>query len=134
MKQHKALSAVVACRHYIWEMATGALAYVGSIYLSVRLLPAYPAGVAHIGVALLPLLPLALVFAAVIRFVAHTDEMLRRLHMDALAIAGGITAFLALTYGCLEMAGLPKLSAWWTFMCIDLIWALAVFILKWRYR
>lgn len=115
-------------------MLTAGLAYIAAVYLSVRILPSYPMGALHIGVALLPLLPLMFMFAAVIRFVARTDEMLRRLHVYALAIAAGATAFLALTYGCLEMAGMPKLSAWWTFMCVDLIWAIAVCILKRRYR
>ncbi|MGH8320988.1 MAG: hypothetical protein ACRESI_03430 [Gammaproteobacteria bacterium] len=118
----------------MWEMFAGSLAYIAAVYISVRLLPTYPTGGLHISLALVPLLPLVFIFWAVIRFVTHTDEMLRRLHIDALAISAGATAFLALTYGCLEMAGMPKLSAWWTFMCVDIIWAITVFILKRRYR
>lgn len=109
-------------------------AYVALMLVSVRWLHHHPESTLRVAIALLPLIPLALTCLAVARFVRNTDEMLRRLHLDALAIAAGITAFLALTYGCLEMGGLPRLSAWWTVVSIDMFWGLSVFALNRRYQ
>ncbi|MGH8373153.1 MAG: hypothetical protein ACRETO_10520 [Gammaproteobacteria bacterium] len=128
------LSPKAVTHRYLWELGFAMVAYVGVILLSAHWLRGMPASGFKLLIALLPLLPLAFVFLAVIRFVRHTDEMLRRLHVQAFAIAAGVTAFLALTYGCLEMAGFPHLSAWWTFVCIDLVWGLAVCVLQRRYR
>lgn len=128
------LSPKAVCRRYLWEVAAAMLAYMGAIMLSTRLLHGSVTGPLKVLVALLPLLPLIFMFVAVIRFLRYTDEMLRRLHIQAFAIAAGVTAFLALTYGCLEMAGFPRLSAWWTFFCIDMIWGFAVWMLERRYK
>jgi hypothetical protein len=134
MNQIPAPSPKAVCRRYLLEVAVAMLAYMGAIMLSTRLLHGSVTGGLRVLIALLPLLPLIFMFVAVIRFVRYTDEMLRRVHIQAFAIAAGATAFLALTYGCLEMAGFPRLSAWWTFFCIDVIWGLAVWILERRYQ
>lgn len=134
MNQKPPLSPKAVCRRYLWEVAAAMLAYMGAIMLSTHLLHGSVTGTPKVLIALLPLLPLVFMFMAVIRFVRYTDELLRRMHVQAFAIAAGVTAFLALTYGCLEMAGLPRLSAWWTFFCIDVVWGLAVWVLERRYK
>lgn len=135
MKPTKPLSPKAVDRRYLWEASLGIAAYVGAMLLAGHALHGWKLSEPiKLLIALVPLIPLALVFLAVIRFIRHTDEMLRRLHIEALAIAAGTTAFLALLYGCLELAGFPPLSVWWTFMSIDLIWGFTVCVLQWRRR
>lgn len=132
MNTQKPLSPKAVGRRYLIEMLGATALYVAIIFLATHLLRNQPVEPWRVLVALMPLVPIALVFVAVLRFMLHTDEMIRRVHINALAIAAGLTAFLALTWGCLEMAGLPKLSAWWAFMCVDVVWAVAALILRKR--
>ena len=63
---------------------------------------------------------------------SRTDELQRRVYLESLAIAAGVTAFLSLTYGFLEdFAGLPHIPAWWTFVLIGTVWG-ATSCLLWR--
>lgn len=119
-------------RRYLVEFAVSMLLYIGLLLLTTQLLRVYPQGWAHVLLALIPLVAVVLLFIAVLRYMLHTDEMLRRLHVLAFAIAAGATAFLALTWGFLETAGLPKLSAFWTFACIDVIWGVSFLVLQRR--
>lgn len=132
MNTQKPLSPKAVGRRYLIEMLGAMALYVAIIFLAAHWLRNQPAEPWRVLVALLPLVPVALVFVAVLRFMLHTDEMIRRVHINALAIAAGLTAFLALTWGCLEMVGLPKPSAWWTFVCLDVVWGMAAFVLRKR--
>jgi hypothetical protein len=76
-------------------------------------------------VALLPLIPVATLVPIFIGYYRNTDEFERRMQAESLAIAGGVTAMLSVTYGFLEMAGLPHLSAWWTWAVLMVSWAIA---------
>lgn len=126
------LSPKAVNRRYLREFGIAMLAYVIVMFLCTYWLNSHPASAWRIMAALLPLIPIAGVFLAVLRYMAHTDEMLRRLQLQALAISAGLTAFLVLTYGLLETVGFPKLSAWWAFICVDVLWGISVFVLKFR--
>lgn len=92
-------------------------------------------GFSHTIVVLLPMLPLIWTFWAVVRYLGRTDELVRRVNLEALAVAAGLTAFLSLAYGLLEdRASFPHIALWWVFVAIDVFWALAVLILWRRYR
>jgi hypothetical protein len=55
------------------------------------------------------------------------------MHLEALAIAAGITAALAITYTFLEGVGFPHSQAWWAFASIDIFWAVSLPFVKRRY-
>jgi hypothetical protein len=84
-------------------------------------------------VALLPDIPVALMMVAVVRCLRSVDEMMRRIQTESLAIAGGVTAIMAVTYGLLEGPHFPVLSAWWTYIVFMATWLVATFIRQWRY-
>ncbi|MDI1310625.1 hypothetical protein [Prosthecobacter sp.] len=84
--------------------------------------------------SLAPAIPLALVFLAVIRFLNGMDELARRIAVDSLAVAGGVTAMLAASYGLIESTVFPHVSAWWTFMMFMSSWLIAALVLKRRYQ
>jgi hypothetical protein len=89
---------------------------------------------AQLAVALLPIIPTAFLFAAIVRLVRGTDELFRRITIESLALAGGATALLAVTYGLIEGDRVPRLSAWWTYCVFMSAWIVASFFVRRRYR
>jgi hypothetical protein len=109
------------------------IAYVICIFLS-RWLWIQTEGSWRTVVTLLPVIPAVLVFAAIVRYLLATDELIRRTAVDSLALAGGATALIAVTYGLLEGNGLPRPSAWWTYSIFMASWIIASFFVRRRYR
>lgn len=122
-------------RRYVWQMLILMAAYVVILLASIHALKT-----GHFSplftdlIAVTPALPLFGVVASVIQFMLSVDELQRQIHLEALAIAAGVTAALAITYTFLEGVGLPHSQAWWAFACIDLVWALSLPIVKRRYE
>ena len=85
-------------------------------------------------VAMLPLVPILLVFGAIVRYMLGVDELIRRIQVDSLALAGGATALIAAAYGLIEGDFAPKLSAWWTFVTFMMAWLIASFFVRRRYQ
>ena len=73
-------------------------------------------------IALLPLLPSIFGFVAIVRLVLATDELQRRIIVNSLALAGGATALLAVTYGLIEGDDIPNPSAWCTYVVFMVSW------------
>ncbi|HMD55069.1 MAG TPA: hypothetical protein VKJ65_11020, partial [Phycisphaerae bacterium] len=111
-----------AYRRYSIQFGIAMVLYVAAIWISNGLLyglhPHEHGPMQHAGegwkitIALLPLIPMFMVFAAVFRLVLRIDELQRRIYVDSLAIAGGVTALLAVTYGLIEGDFIPRPSAW----------------------
>jgi hypothetical protein len=60
---------------------------------------------------------------AIARHFRRMDEFLRLRSLEGLAIAAAITAALSVTYGFLESAGFPKLSMFWVWGVMGLVWS-----------
>lgn len=122
---HATNPTALANRRYVLQLVVCMLAYVAVLVPAMWLLNHGIEGGLKVAVAIAPAVPVAFVFLAVLRYFAATDEFQRRLMVESLAIAGGITALLAVTYGFLENAGLPYLSAWWTYTTFMAAWLIA---------
>lgn len=94
----------------------------------------HPVGGLRYLLCLAPVVPVALLVPAVVRYFRDTDEFERRLTTDSLAIAAAVTAILSVTYAFLELAGLPHLSAWITWTVLMFTWAIARCIVARRYQ
>ena len=124
-------------RRYVWEFGIAMAIYVLAILCRGWLLR----GPLHdsqwswtvISVALLPMIPVALMVIAIVRCVRSMDEMLRRIQTESLAIAGVVTALVSVTYGLLEGPKFPHLSAWWTYCVFMSTWLVMSIALCWRY-
>jgi len=126
-----------ANRRYFIEFGVAMVAYVVVIFASRWLLRGpmeHAAGGWQIAIAVLPVILVVLVFAAVVRLLRATDELSRQICVDSLAIAGGVTALLAVTYGLIEGGRLPHLSAWWTYVTFMATWGVASLFVQRRYR
>jgi amino acid transporter len=124
-----------ASRRYTVQLTIAMLLYIlllfGSILAVQRL---NVEGAWRFVLILIPLLPVAAVVPAVFRYVRDTDEFERQLTTESLAIAAGVTAVFSVTYAFLESAGLPHLSAWYTWLVVMGSWGIARVTLRWRYR
>ena len=135
MKTKSVLSPDAAYQHYnrrLWvAMSLYTVLILGCVYLLKRTQP----GALRYLLAILPTLPVIWLMWSLYVFLTRADELQRRLHLEALSVAAGVTAFLTLTYGFLEdFAGLPHIPAWWTFLVIDVVWGATHCLLRRRYR
>src|ERR1700737_3466476 len=110
------------------------LAYLMVLVGSVTIVSANPASNWRYVIAVLPVIPAALVVWLFVRAISRLDEVKKRMHMQAFGFALGGTALITFGYGFLESAGLPNLS--WTFVTplIALLWGLGLGILAFRQR
>ena len=127
-----------ASHRYLFELSAAMMAYMVLIWVSRSIIAGdrfhhWSSGW-QLALAFSPALPIAGVFIAVVRFLKGMDELARRIAVDSLAIAGGVTALMAASYGLIEGAVFPHLSAWWTFTTFMICWLIVSLILKRRYQ
>lgn len=84
-------------------------------------------------VALLPMLPLALVPVAVVRLLRDLDELQRRIQLEALAVAFAAGSLLTLAYGFLQLAGAPALSWGFVWPVYGASWLAGTLVARRRY-
>jgi len=121
----------VAKRRYIIALCGCMAAYAVILIPAIWLLSHdVVAGPLRYAVALAPAVPIVFVWLTILRYWATTDELERRVMLESLGVAGAITALLAATYGFLEGAGLPHLSAWWTWTVFMASWLVGRLIVQ----
>lgn len=125
-------SVKTAGRNYTIELFVLMALYVGLLYVRPVLLHAFDNQALQTAVKLLPILPLWLVFLAVIRFYRRIDEYAQRQLLLVLSISFGITACMVTSYSFLMDIGFPPLSLYWAWPLMAVCWALtqAVFSLR----
>jgi hypothetical protein len=99
-------------------MAVYMLLLFGSIYIAKPMEP----GAARTLLLITPVVPLMLAIWAIARHFRRMDEFMRLRSLEGLAIAAAVTAGLSITYGFLESAGFPKVSAFWVWGVMGLVW------------
>jgi hypothetical protein len=116
------------------EFGLAMLAYLMVLVGSVIVVQANAGAAWRYYVAVLPVLPAALVIWLFVRALARLDEMQKRIQMEAFGFALGTTALLTFGYGFLEGVGLPHLN--WTYLLplMAVLWGVGTAIFKWRYR
>jgi hypothetical protein len=112
-----------ATRKYLVEFGGAMTLYVLVLFLSLQGAKHVDEGIARTLLLLTPMIPIALALWAYMRQLGRTDEFVRLRNLQSLALAGGITAGFALTWGFLENAGYPRLSMFTVWMVFGCIWA-----------
>jgi len=112
-----------ATRKYLREFGGAVALYLVVLSLSLRGANRVAEGVGRTLLLLSPMIPIALVLWAYMRQLARTDELVRLRNLQALSLAGGITAGFSLTWGFLENAGYPRLSMFTGWMVFGGSWA-----------
>src|SRR5690348_8865771 len=114
-----------ATRKYLAEFGGAMALYLVVLFFSLRGAKYLADGPGRTLLMLSPMIPIALALWAYMRQLARIDEFVRLRNLQALALAGGITAGFALTWGFLENAGFPRLSMFTVWMVFGGSWAIA---------
>ena len=85
-------------------------------------------------VAVLPVVPAALVIWLTVRTLGRLDEVQKRTQMQALGFALASTGLITFGYGFLEGVGLPHLNPTFVLPLMALLWGLGLLGLDLRYR
>ena len=109
------------------------LVYLLVIIGVVQWLGAHPESPLRILVAGLPLIPLCAGAWIAVKLFVRSDERVQRIQVEAMAFAFIVGAPLVLTYGMLEMAGFPRISAWWFWLVLALAWAVGRILTRGRH-
>jgi hypothetical protein len=120
-------------RRYQLEVLVSAAVYTATIFVSAGAIDRL-VGVPKIAVALLPMLGVAGMILAFIRYVRRVDEFQRQMFVVAGAIAGLGTAVITMAFGFLENAGVPRISMVWVWPITCVIFAVCAPIVRRRYR
>lgn len=124
----------VAQRRYTVQFVLLMVCYVVVLCISLKLIPAVSNHWLRVFIALTPVIPIAFILIAFIKLFSRIDELSRRVHLEAAALAAGVTALLAVTCGFLQNVGMPVLNGFWTFGAIDVLYTVFAFFLNRRYR
>jgi hypothetical protein len=69
----------------------------------------------------------------VYRHYRRVDEFLRHVMLESFAAAGAFASVWTLVYAVCELAGLPRISMWWVWGSMVLVWNLWIFG-RWAFR
>ena len=116
------------------ELAATLAIYAVALIVSLLVLRAGPVPPLRYLVALLPVLPVAYGVWAYARFLRGIDELQRRIQLDGLAFSVAGTGLLTVTWGFLELAGLPRLPVLWVFPILIWLWGIGAAIASRRYQ
>lgn len=125
-------------RRYLREFLPPMVAYVVVLFLSLWLLKRIEGPLAlRATIALLPALPIALGLRAIVRYIRDSDEMQRRIELEAVSMATACIAMLYMSAGFLQLAKVIDIAAGiamiWVFPLICLGYGLAKVVVSRRY-
>lgn len=112
-------------RRYMREFVPAITAYTLLVLLSWPLLRHTQSLALRALLGVLPVLPIAFIVRAIVRYVIASDELEQRVQLVALAVAAGVVGMLSITAGFLAAAGVLHLDG------SVLLWVLPV--LLWVY-
>ena len=115
----------------IWGLAWARSWVIASILINRGLVPA---GWPSAFVALLPTAVGVLMLRAYAIFLRDADELHRKVHLEALAVAFGAGAVFMVGYSLLESAGAPDLDVSDPLLVMMVVWAIAQTAGMRRYR
>lgn len=124
-------------RRYARELGLGMGGYVVALLASLLLLRQVDLPLLRAALALLPVLPIVLVLRAMIRYVRDSDELQRRIELEAISIASASVSLLYMTGGFLQAArviDVPAAAAMlWVFPLTCLVYGAAKGLVARRY-
>lgn len=125
-------------RRYTRELLVSMTAYMLVLFASIWLLKHVDALPLRAAIALAPVLPIGFAMRAMVRYVRDTDEMQRRIELEAISIATLFVSMLYMTAGFLQSAkviDIPASAAMiWVFPLVCFSYGLAKAFVARRYQ
>jgi hypothetical protein len=119
-------------KKYSQRLILGMVAYILGLDLVNHL--SMPAGPCKYLLVVLPVLPLIFICFTIIRYIADSDEMWRKIYMEAMAFSGIATGFTCVSYVFLHDVGAPKLPLEYGFYLMWIYYGIGLFFSWRRYR
>lgn len=110
------------------------LAYLMVLVGSVSVVKSNPDASWRYVVAVLPVIPAALVIWLTVRALGRLDEVQKRTQMQALGFSMAATGLATFGYGFLEAVGLPHLNVTFVLPLMALLWGAGYLIITVRYH
>lgn len=122
-------------RRFILEFSASMIAYMVVLIGSILILnlTAIEGGWRTL-VALMPMVPGAAVALSVMRQLRSSDELQRQIQLEALSLAFAGTALATFSYGFLESVGYPRLSMFFVWPLMAILWIIGGLISGRRFR
>ena len=120
-------------RRYTRDVLIALLAYAILLAVSGYIVDANRDAAWRYAVAVLPMIPAAFVAVAWVRYYRTVDELQQRIALEALAFAFGGTALITFGYGFLDAAGLPRISWWWVWPVMAVLWIIGGWLARRRW-
>lgn len=125
-------------RRYLREFLPAMGGYVVALGASIWLLHVVETPVLRVLLALLPVPPVALAVRAIVRYIRDSDELQRRIELEAVSAATALVSLLYFAGGLLQMAEVIDIPAgpamFWVFPMICLVYAATKAFVSRRYR
>lgn len=124
-------------RRYGKEMAAAGALYVVAMLTAWPLALRMDVAAWRGALALAPVLPAALMLRAIYRHVRDSDELQRRLHLEALAISASVISLVSMALGFLAAARVIVLGGdvlLWVFPALAGVFGAVRCWIQWRYR
>ena len=121
-------------RIYYKELTGALVLYTVLLVLSLTIGQHMSPGALQTVVFVSPMAGFLLVVWAVVRQIRRSDEFMRKITLEFLAIAATVTAGWTFTYGFLENAGYPRLSMFIVCPVMGAVWAVLACADHWRHR
>ena len=116
------------------EMAGALVLYTIMLVLALTIGRRIPPGPLQTAVYVSPMLAFLLAVRATVRQIRRSDEFMRKMVVEHIAISAAVTAGWTFTYGFLENAGCPKLSMFTVWPVMGAVWAILAVVENVRHR
>ncbi len=124
-------------RRYTRELMVSMMVYVLVLFASLWLLKRVDTLPLRAMLALAPILPIGFAVRAMVRYVRDTDEMQRRIELEAISIATIFVSMLYMTGGFLQLAKVIDIPAGvvmiWMFPLVSFSYGIAKAVVSRRY-
>jgi len=121
-------------RRYFIELSGAFLVYVLVLMVTIVRVEAAEPGLEKITLALAPVLPLGLVGWAIKRQYDRSDELQRRMVIEAFALGALLFLIVMMIWGFAENAGAPRLPMIWIAPALMGLWGFCTPIVLRKYR
>jgi hypothetical protein len=121
-------------KRYLKEFGSSMAAYVVIVFVSVWLVKHRVHSPARYLLAVLPVVPAAFAMWAAIRYFRGLDELQRRIQVEGLAFSFLTTCLIALSWGFLQIAGLPPFDVIWIAPLLVFLWGIGTCVARRRYQ
>lgn len=123
-----------SCKKYRNQAYIGFVVYGAVTAITMCAVLKYRLGIWRLPVALAPMLPALFIARSVVRLFSSGDELQIKIQMQSLAFAFVGTVLLTLSYGFLQMAGVPTANWVWVWPLMGTLLIIGKLIAKRQYR